>query len=91
MGDDHGGPVHSGDDGGDGEGFPGAGDAEEGLALEFVLESVDELRDGPRLVAGGGERCGEFKSAGGGRGGGFFFEGHGGIIGEFDFGGDFVA
>src|SRR6185437_891738 len=57
--EDERGPLHLLDDGGHGEGFAGAGDAEQDLVLFAGGEAVDELADGARLVAlraiGGGE------------------------------------
>lgn len=40
---------------GRGEGFAGASDAEEGLAILARFEAADELDDGARLIAGGSE------------------------------------
>ncbi len=56
VGDDEGGAVECGDDVGDGEGFSGAGDAEEDVvAVLGVAEALDEGLDGLGLVACGWE------------------------------------
>ncbi len=54
VGEDEGGAVELGDDLGHGEGFAGAGDAEENLILFAGGDAVDEGCDGGRLVALGG-------------------------------------
>jgi hypothetical protein len=59
MGEDEGGALDLLDDLGHGEGFAGAGDAEEDLVFLSGAEAGDELGDGAGLVAlgfvGGGE------------------------------------
>jgi hypothetical protein len=52
VGDDQGRPLQLGDDVGDREGLPRAGDAQEDLIVVPPLEPGDQLADGPRLVAG---------------------------------------
>ncbi len=52
-------PVQLLDDIGHGEGLAGASDAEQGLALEALIQAFDEFGDGLRLIAGGLEFGGE--------------------------------
>ena len=59
VGEDEGGTVELFDDLGHGEGFSGAGDAEENLVFFACVDAGDEFGDGTGLVAlwlvGGGE------------------------------------
>ena len=45
--------LHGGDDVGDGEGLAAAGDAEQGLMRQAVVQARDQRADGVRLIAGG--------------------------------------
>ena len=51
MGEDERGAIDGADDLGHGEGFAGAGDAEQDLVFVAGLEAGDEFADGTRLVA----------------------------------------
>ena len=46
-----------------GKGLSRSGDAEQGLIALLPLEVVEQLRDGLRLVAGGGVRCMKFENS----------------------------
>ena len=48
---------------GQSERLAGTGDAEQGLIALLPLEVVEQLRDGLRLVAGGGVRCMKFENS----------------------------
>jgi hypothetical protein len=51
VGDDERGPLRALDDGGDGEGLPRPGDAEQHLMLRALVQPAHERLDGRRLIA----------------------------------------
>ena len=62
MGQDQGGPLHRLDHLGHGEGLAGAGDAQQHLLLQPVLDALRQRGDGLGLVAGGLVFRNDFKS-----------------------------
>ncbi len=69
VGEDEGGPVHAGEDGGDGEGLAAARDPEQDLVLVPAQEPGRQLVDRPRLVAARLEVAGQPEAAVRGGGG----------------------